>query len=158
MFIELELAGYLGVLCLSLSYSQPTTTMRSSSLKGGLSFLLLANVVLAQRKSLAYGPSLGHSKFVTSVPRVPSFKPLSNPLDVAAVYLQSILPLNENGETAVEGVDYFIRDDSYEDASTGVARIFVRQLVGGLEVADADISLNIKDGHVLSYGDSVSLH
>jgi extracellular elastinolytic metalloproteinase len=117
--------------------------------------LLFATVgsALAQRKSLGHGPLLPHAKFVTEVPRVPSFAPLNTPSDVAKRHLSEILP-QLNGHLPVEGVDYFIRDDSYED-DTGVAHIYIRQLVNGLEVADANINMNIKDGHLLSYGDSV---
>lgn len=121
------------------------------------SILLLASVstALAQRKSLGHGPHLPHAKFVTDVPRIPTFVPVTTPKDVAKLHLSEILR-QENGYIPIEGVDYFIRDDSYEDDGTGVAHLYIRQLVNGLEVADADISMNIKDGHVLSYGDSVS--
>ncbi|KAF8317375.1 hypothetical protein DL93DRAFT_2226339 [Clavulina sp. PMI_390] len=119
------------------------------------SLLLLASVgsALAQRKSLSHGPQLPHARFVTEVPRVASFVPLTAPRDVAKLHLGEILK-REDGYIPVEGVDYFIREDSYEDDHTGVAHFYVRQIINGLEVADADISLNIKDGHVLSYGDS----
>lgn len=119
------------------------------------SLLLLASVgsALAQRKSLSHGPQLPHAKFVTDVPRVATLMPLTSPRDVAKLHLAEILRRSD-GYVPVEGVDYFIRDDSYEDRKTGVAHLYIRQLVNGLEVADADINMNIKDGHVLSYGDS----
>jgi extracellular elastinolytic metalloproteinase len=49
---------------------------------------------------------------------------------------------------------YSIRDDSYTDTNTGVTHVYVRQFVNGLEVVDGDINLNIKDGVVISYGNS----
>lgn len=51
---------------------------------------------------------------------------------------------------------YFIRKDSYTDTNSGVSHVYVRQVVNGLEVADGNINLNIRDGKVLSYGNSVS--
>jgi extracellular elastinolytic metalloproteinase len=53
---------------------------------------------------------------------------------------------------------FVIRKDSYTDEKTGVTHIFARQLVGAAEVADGDINLNIRDGWVLSYGNSVSVY
>jgi extracellular elastinolytic metalloproteinase len=119
--------------------------------------LLLASVgaALAQRKSLGHGPQLPHAKFVTVVPPVASFAPLKTPADVAKLHLSEILR-RPDGYVPIEGVDFFFRDDSYEDDNTGVTHLYIRQLVNGLEVADADIGMNIKDGHLLSYGDSVS--
>ncbi|KIJ06770.1 hypothetical protein PAXINDRAFT_91495, partial [Paxillus involutus ATCC 200175] len=52
------------------------------------------------------------------------------------------------------GRAYVIRPDSYTDKATGVTHIYARQIVGGIEVADAHVNLNIKDGRVLSFGDS----
>ncbi|CAE6432115.1 unnamed protein product [Rhizoctonia solani] len=49
---------------------------------------------------------------------------------------------------------YFIRKDSYTDANTGISHIYVRQVVNGLEVVDGNINLNIRNGRVLSYGNS----
>ncbi|CEL52935.1 hypothetical protein RSOLAG1IB_06003 [Rhizoctonia solani AG-1 IB] len=49
---------------------------------------------------------------------------------------------------------YFIRKDSYTDENTGISHIYVRQVVNGLEVADANININIRSGQVLSYGNS----
>jgi extracellular elastinolytic metalloproteinase len=125
-------------------------------MRSTIGVLLLATVgsVLAQRKSLGHGPRLPHAKFVTEVPHIPSFAPLKTPKDVAKLYLGAILQ-QPNGHTPSEGVDYVVRDDSYEDDNTGVTHLYIRQLVNGLEVADANINMNIKDGRLLSYGDSV---
>ena len=128
--------------------------MRSVSATSLLLLLAASGSALAHRKSLAHGPQLPHAKFVTDVPRVPSLAPLKTPRDVAKLHLGAIL---HGRPEPVEGVDYFIREDSYEDDNTGVAHLYIRQLVNGLEVADGDISMNIKDGELLSYGDSVGL-
>jgi hypothetical protein len=48
-----------------------------------------------------------------------------------------------------------IRPDSHTDKATGVTHIYVRQFVGGIEVADAHVNLNTKNGRVLNFGDSV---
>jgi hypothetical protein len=53
------------------------------------------------------------------------------------------------------GRAYVIRPESYTDKATGVTHIYARQIVGGIEVTDAHVNLNIKDGRVLSFGDSV---
>ncbi|QRV73255.1 extracellular metalloproteinase MEP [Ceratobasidium sp. AG-Ba] len=50
---------------------------------------------------------------------------------------------------------YYIRDDSYTDQNTGISHTYVRQIVGGLEVADGNININIRNGCVLSYGSSI---
>jgi extracellular elastinolytic metalloproteinase len=55
---------------------------------------------------------------------------------------------------ASAGSAYKIRPDSYTDKNTGVTHVYVRQLVNGLEVTDGDMNINIKDGMVLSYGNS----
>lgn len=131
--------------------------------------LLTSNVALGQRKSLAFGPSHPHAKFVTEVSHFEDLGFVS-PADTnedsfaasvraAKRYLEQIIPKESLvGATPEEGRDYIIRDDSYADESTGVNRIFVRQIVENLEVADGDISLNIdRHGRLLSYGDSVRL-
>jgi extracellular elastinolytic metalloproteinase len=50
---------------------------------------------------------------------------------------------------------FIIRKDSYTDKNMGVTHVYVRQVVNGIEVADGDMNINVKDGMVLSYGDSV---
>ena len=124
----------------------------------GASLVLAASTLAhapSSRKSLAFGPERSHARFVTNVPRVHSFAPLSNK-DVALRHLSTILA-DGSGASPVEGRDFIIRDDSYTDDSTSVTHLYVRQVVNGIEVADADISLNIYNGQVISYGDSVCL-
>lgn len=76
----------------------------------------------------------------------------AEPIEVARRFVRDIL----DGELN-ESKSFKIRDDSYTDSNTGVTHVYVRQVVNGLEVADGDINVNIKDGMVLSYGNSVSL-
>ena len=54
-----------------------------------------------------------------------------------------------------EANSYRVRKDSYTDETTGITHVYFRQVVDGVEVADGDINVNIRDGMVLSYGDSV---
>ncbi|KAF8699524.1 peptidase M36 family, partial [Rhizoctonia solani] len=69
----------------------------------------------------------------------------SDPHQTARVFLNKL---------AYPDDGYFIRKDSYTDANTGISHIYVRQVVNGLEVADGNINLNIRNGQVLSYGNS----
>ncbi|CCO36291.1 Extracellular metalloproteinase mep [Rhizoctonia solani AG-1 IB] len=58
------------------------------------------------------------------------------------------------GKLAYPDGGYYIRKDSYTDETTGISHIYVRQVVSGVEVADGNINLNIRNGQVLSYGNS----
>jgi len=110
----------------------------------------------SRRKSLGFGPEHPHAIFRSSpyqiqtngfIPTDPSL----NPLEVARLFVDDLL-LNQS-----TGSSYEIRKDSYTDKSTGVTHVYVRQHVNGLEVVDGDMNINIKDGMVLSYGNSVCL-
>lgn len=109
------------------------------------------------RKSLGFGPKNPNAKFVTTPTRVPSFAPLRTPRDIALNFLSSV-PSIRPGLPPIEGLDFIIREDSYTDERTGVSHIYVRQLWNGIEVADGDIGLNILDGEIISYSDSVKPH
>ncbi|KAF8530045.1 Fungalysin metallopeptidase-domain-containing protein [Hysterangium stoloniferum] len=100
-----------------------------------------------RRKTLAFGPVHPHAKFITSPDQqlaTSSFTPNSNPMEVAAAFVADLTGSDE----------FRIRSDSYTDERTGVTHVYVKQLVNGLEVADGNINLNIKDAKVISYGDS----
>ena len=103
-----------------------------------------------RRKTLGFGPEHPHAVF-HSTPyqiRTNGFVPMdasSDPMVVAQAFVKDILP----------NASFKLRSDSYTDKNTGVTHVYVRQLVNGLEVADGDMNLNIKDGVVLSYGNSV---
>lgn len=103
-----------------------------------------------RRKSLGFGPLLPHARFETPPLAAAGFAPVSStdPFHVARDFLSQYV------DPAV-GRAYTIRSDSYTDRTTGVTHIYARQLIGGIEVADGHINLNIKDGRILSFGDSV---
>ncbi|KAH7886682.1 Fungalysin metallopeptidase-domain-containing protein [Phlebopus sp. FC_14] len=104
-----------------------------------------------RRKTLGFGPALPHARFQTSAAAAQPFAPVTNanadPLDVARDFMA-------NYADPATGRAYVIRPDSYTDNATGVTHVYARQVVGGIEVADAHINLNIKDGKILSFGDS----
>jgi len=75
-----------------------------------------------------------------------------DPMEVARLFVDDVLM----GQASVDS-SYKIRKDSYTDKNTGVTHVYVRQLVNGLEVADGDMNINIKDGMVISYGNSVCI-
>lgn len=108
-----------------------------------------------RRKSLGFGPILPHSVFRSNPYQIQTngFLPLgedADPIEVARQFVEDRL----SGRLTPENT-YTIRKDSYTDKNTGVTHVYVRQLVNGIEVADGDINVNVKDGMVLSYGDSV---
>ncbi|KAL1701153.1 Fungalysin metallopeptidase-domain-containing protein [Schizophyllum commune] len=120
----------------------------------------LAGVVLAhphenggkRRKTLGFGPDRPHAVFKSSPYDIAtsSFIPQSisnDPFEVARVFVDDLLRDQEANS-------YRVRKDSYTDETTGITHVYFRQLVDGVEVADADINVNIRDGMVLSYGDS----
>lgn len=108
-----------------------------------------------RRKTLGFGPDHPHAVFHSSPYQVQTngFAPFDSnmcPIEVAHLFIQDVL---QN-----EGTNYKIRKDSYTDKNTGVTHVYVRQVVNGLEVVDGDMNINVKDGVVLSYGNSVSPH
>lgn len=117
---------------------------------------VLAALSLAQghphRKSLAFGPHLTHARYETGP--VATFTAVAADKEDAHAVARAFLA--ERYPTA-QGVDWKIRQDSYTDKNSGVSHVHVRQYVNGLEVADGNLNINIKDGNVISYGDSVSL-
>ncbi|KAJ3367910.1 Fungalysin/Thermolysin Extracellular metalloproteinase 5 [Allomyces arbusculus] len=68
----------------------------------------------------------------------------TDPHDVAKTYLTDTLGFPEN-EWVIKNV---------VKTSAGVTAVYVRQLINGLEVVNGDINLNIKNGQVMSIGDS----
>ncbi|QRV95966.1 extracellular metalloproteinase MEP [Ceratobasidium sp. AG-Ba] len=93
------------------------------------------------RKSLRFGPR-PITRFVTQ-PHSTSAAASAHPFDVARAFLHSYIDS-----------EYFIRNDSYTDGNTGITHVYVRQLINGFEVADGNINLNVRDGQILSFGDS----
>lgn len=110
-----------------------------------------------RRKTLGFGPVNPRSVFRSNPYQIQTngFLPLSaktDPVEVAKLFVEDHL----TGRMTPD-MSYAIRKDSYTDVNTGVTHVYIRQLVHGIEVADGDININVKDGVVLSYGDSVSL-
>jgi len=108
-----------------------------------------------RRKTLGFGPEHPHAVFRSTPYQVVAngFTPQDSsidPFEVARIFLDDVLPTKLSDSSS-----YIIRKDSYTDKNTGVTHVYVRQLVNGLEVTDGDININIKDGVVLSYGNSV---
>lgn len=109
---------------------------------------------LRRRKTLSFGPENPHAVFKSNPYQIQTtgLSPLSSatdPYDVARLFVSDVLSVSNDS--------WKIRKDSYTDESTGITHIYVRQVVSGLEVVDGDMNLNIKDGRVLSYGNSVSV-
>ncbi len=108
------------------------------------------------RKSLGFGPVHPHAVYHSSPYQITTngFLPsalIEDPFEVAKLFIEDILA-NQLSDTS----SYRIRKDSYTDKNTGITHVYVRQIVNGLEVVDGDININIKDGLVISYGNSVS--
>ncbi|KAF8882989.1 Fungalysin metallopeptidase-domain-containing protein [Infundibulicybe gibba] len=125
-----------------------------ASLAGGIYGHRHSHDNIRQRKSLGFGPAHPHAVFRSSPYQIQTngFMPMSaeaDPRDVARSFVEDIL-LQQHSEPN----SYKIRKDSYTDSNTGVTHVYVRQVVNGIEVADGDMNINIKDGMVLSYGNS----
>ncbi|KAF5319698.1 hypothetical protein D9619_008666 [Psilocybe cf. subviscida] len=110
--------------------------------------------VAPRRKTLGFGPEHPHAVFRSSPYQIQTngftpVDPATDPFKVARLFVEDVLAKNLSSSST-----YKIRDDSYTDKNTGVTHIYVKQLVNGLEVADGDMNINIKDGMVLSYGSS----
>ncbi|KAJ7164487.1 Fungalysin metallopeptidase-domain-containing protein [Mycena filopes] len=73
----------------------------------------------------------------------------SDPIQVARIFVEDIL-----GNQLSESNSYQIRNDSYTDSNTGITHVYVRQIVNSLGVSDGDMNINVKDGLILSYGNS----
>ncbi|KAI0822155.1 Fungalysin metallopeptidase-domain-containing protein [Trametes gibbosa] len=103
---------------------------------------------LSRRKTLSFGPVLPHASYHTNpVYHASLIRASDDPYQVAKLFVDDLV-------RDIPGSDFVIREDSYTDEATGVTHVYARQYVNGIEVADGDINVNIKDGVVLSYGDS----
>ncbi|KAJ7764834.1 Fungalysin metallopeptidase-domain-containing protein [Mycena metata] len=106
------------------------------------------------RKSLGFGPVHKHAKYVSTPYQVVTnaftrMSDDSDPIQVARLFVEDIL-----GNQLSESSSYKIRKDSYTDSNTGITHVYVRQIINGLEVSDGDMNINVKDGLILSYGNS----
>ncbi|KAI9464402.1 extracellular elastinolytic metallo proteinase [Russula earlei] len=97
---------------------------------------------VTRRKTMGFGPVHPHARFHTSPVSLPSASAFaSDPYGLARSFVAGILR-----NQLSEANNFVLRKDSYADKATG--------LINGLEVADGDINVNVKDGVVISYGDS----
>ena len=103
---------------------------------------------VSRRKTLGFGPVLPHAAYHSNpVYHDSLLRTSEDPLQVARLFVDDIV-------RNIPGGSFQIRKDSYTDSATGVTHVYVRQYMNGIEVADGDMNVNIKDGVVLSYGDS----
>ncbi|KZV94468.1 hypothetical protein EXIGLDRAFT_767111 [Exidia glandulosa HHB12029] len=91
------------------------------------------------RKSLSFAPRLRHAVFRTTPTTLHE-----DPKEVAGALVAHLHP----------DAEYRVRGDSYTDTLSGTSHVYLQQYVGGLEVLNGKMNVNVKDGVVLSYGDS----
>ena len=105
-----------------------------------------------RRKTLGFGPVHPHAKFHTGAIFVSdAFTESKEPFDVATNFVRGIL-----GDQLTSANGFVLRKDSYTDKATGVTHAYFRQLINGVEVADGDMNVNVFNGDVISFGNSVS--
>ncbi|KAJ7577974.1 Fungalysin metallopeptidase-domain-containing protein [Mycena floridula] len=109
---------------------------------------------LPRRKTLGFGPHHPHAVYRSSAlePVDASFvaaNPDADPFDVARQFVEDLL-----ADQLDDANSYKIRKDSYTDKNSGITHVYVRQVVNHLEVTDGDMNINVRDGKVISYGDS----
>ena len=118
------------------------------------SFAFVSQSTVSRRKTIGFNPVHPHDDFHTGTFPIPSakgFSSSSDPYEVAKGFVTALL------SDQLSGVNSFaMRNDSYTNKANGVTHVFFRQMINGIEVADGDINVNVKDGAVISYGDSVS--
>ena len=120
----------------------------------GLSATAIASPApFKSRKSLGFGPVHPHAVFRSDPSTIPqSFGgyQTQNPLQLAQSFANGLIPPHLDGAST-----FVLRRDSYTDKNTGVTHAYLRQFINGLEVADGDLNVNLKEGIILSYGSSV---
>ncbi|KAG8967854.1 Fungalysin/Thermolysin Extracellular metalloproteinase 5 [Tulasnella sp. 419] len=102
------------------------------------------------RRSLTYYPVLPNIRYETNPPILTNQLngQLADPMEVASLFVEGL-----HGNS-VKDLRYRIRKDSYTDASTGITHVYVTQIVGDLEVVDAVMNIHVRDGKVITFGDS----
>ncbi|KAF9652520.1 hypothetical protein BDM02DRAFT_3183556 [Thelephora ganbajun] len=111
-----------------------------------------AHESVRSRKSLGFGPVHPHAVFRSNPSDIPQSFGVSqsgNPLHLVQSFANGLIPPHLDGAST-----FVLRKDSYTDKNTGVTHAYLRQFINGLEVADGDLNVNIKDGVILSYGNS----
>lgn len=113
---------------------------------------VVAHESVKPRKSLGFGPVHPHAVFrsdPSSIPQSFGDLPSHGPLHLAQNFANGLIPPHLDGAS-----NFVLRKDSYTDRNSGVTHAYFRQFINGLEVADGDLNVNIKDGIILSYGNS----
>ncbi|EPQ30591.1 uncharacterized protein PFL1_02115 [Pseudozyma flocculosa PF-1] len=102
---------------------------------------------------------LAHTAAIHAVNAEPGAKDPHSVASRLARHLLGLAPGSraKSDEAAAAGsVDFYVRPDSYTDPQSGISHYYVRQLVNGLEVADADLNVNVApNGKILSFGSSL---
>ena len=146
----------------SLSFSFSTmriplsTSLVALAISGALAHIPQSPSQGRVRKSLGFGPEIPHAVFNTSPEQLVqgfSSNPASSPFEVAESFVAQLLRKDSHFS---DHSTYTVRSDSYTDDNTGVTHVYFRQLINGIEVSDGLMNVNVKDGVILSYGDSVS--
>lgn len=127
----------------------PTTSL---ALVGLLGTAIAHESPVTRRKTMGFGPVHPHARFHTGP--ISSAKASflnSNPYEVAGDFVKALLKEQHSGDNG-----FALRKDSYTDKATGITHVFYRQIINGIEVVDGDMNVNVKNGAVISHGDSVS--
>ncbi|KAJ9083700.1 hypothetical protein DSO57_1032183 [Entomophthora muscae] len=104
-------------------------------------------VIIEAGESLeVFSPTPVYRKFTITNLTATSPLPHLAPLSIAHKFVQAKLGFS--------GKDYMVL--SSHTSKSGTSHVYLRQRVYGREVFNADINLNIKNGGVVSYGDSFS--
>lgn len=103
---------------------------------------------ISRRKTLSFGPVLPDAVYYTNpFYHASILRSSDDPYEGARIFAEDLVG-------HIPDSSFQIRKDSYTDAATGITHVYLRQYVKGIEVADGDLNVNVKDGVVLSYGDS----
>ena len=133
-----------------------STSLVALAISGALAHIPQSPSQGRVRKSLGFGPEIPHAVFNTSPEQLVqgfSSNPASSPFEVAESFVAQLLRKDSHFS---HHSTHTVRSDSYTDDNTGVTHVYFRQLINGIEVSDGLMNVNVKDGVILSYGDSVS--
>lgn len=97
--------------------------------------------LVSRRRTIGSAHEDSHAKFDDS-----------NPYKIARSFIAALLKDRPFGYK-----DFSLRKDSYTDNATGVTHVFYRQMIKGVQVLNGDVNVSVKDGAVISHGDSVSM-
>ncbi|KAL4244438.1 Extracellular metalloproteinase [Abortiporus biennis] len=108
------------------------------------------NTLIRRRKTLGFGPENPNSVYRLGPLASTDFSDSSyDPYLVARQFIEQ----TTFGDVPTDST-FQIRKDSYTDKNTRITHIYARQYINGVEVADGDFNVNVRDGIIISYGDS----